>query len=62
MCIRDRDGNPNSGIEEKIKKYKSVLLENWEYLPEIFLTSSTKHIGRENILFYINKLNTNIID
>ena len=57
-----QDGNPNSGIEEKIKKYKSVLLENWEYLPEIFLTSSTKHIGRDNILFYINKLNTNIID
>ena len=57
-----QDGNPNSGIEEKIKKYKSVILENWEYLPEIFLTSSTKHIGRDNILFYINKLNTNIID
>ena len=57
-----QDGNPNTGIEEKIKKYKSVLLENWEYLPEIFLTSSTKHIGRDNILFYINKLNTNIID
>ena len=57
-----QDGNPNSGIEEKIKKYKSVILENWEYLPEIFLTSSTKHIGKENILFYINKLNTNIID
>ena len=57
-----QDCNPNSGIEEKIKKYKSVLLENWEYLPEIFLTSSTKHIGRDNILFYINKLNTNTID
>ena len=57
-----QDGNPNSGIEKKIKKYKSVILENWEYLPEIFLTSSTKHIGKENILFYINKLNTKIID
>ena len=55
-----QDGNPNSGIEEKIKKYKSVLLENWEYLPEIFLTSSTKHIGKENILYYINKLNSDI--
>ena len=53
-------GNPNSGIEKKIKKYKSVILENWEYLPEIFLTSSTKHIGKENILYYINKLNSDI--
>ena len=57
-----QDGNPNAGIEEKIKKYKSVILENWEYLPEIFLTSSTKHIGRENILHYIKKLNSDIID
>ena len=55
-----QDGNPNSGIEKKIKKYKSVILENWEYLPEIFLTSSTKHIGKENILYYINKLNSDI--
>ena len=55
-----QDGNPNSGIEEKIKKYKGVILENWEYLPEIFLTSSTKHIGKENILYYINKLNSDI--
>ena len=55
-----QDGNPNSGIEEKIKKYKNIILQNWEYLPEIFLTSSTKHIGKENILFYINKLNSNI--
>jgi len=55
-----QDGNPNSGIEEKIKNYKSVILENWEYLPEIFLTSSTKHIGKENILYYINKLNRDI--
>ena len=44
----------------KIKNYKSVILENWEYLPEIFLTSSTKHIGKENILYYINKLNSDI--
>ena len=55
-----QDGNPNSGIEKKIKKYKSVILENWEYLPEIFLTSSTKHIGKENILYYIDKLNSDI--
>ena len=55
-----QDGNPNSGIEEKLKKYKSVILENWEYLPEIFLTSSTKHIGKENILYYIDKLNSDI--
>ena len=55
-----QDGNPNAGVEEKILKYKSVILESWEYLPEIFLTSSTKHLGKENILYYINKLNNDI--
>ena len=55
-----QDRNPNGGIEEKIKKYKSVILENWEYLHEIFLTSSTKYVGKENILYYINKLNSDI--
>ena len=51
-----QSGNPNNGIEAKVGKYKDVILNNWEYLPEIFLTSSTKHIGKENILFYIDKL------
>ena len=52
-----QDGNPNRGIEFKINKYKKVILEDWEFLPEIFLTSSTKHMGRENIISYINNLN-----
>ena len=52
----NQSGNPNNGVEAKVAKYKDVILNNWEYLPEIFLTSSTKHIGKENILFYIDKL------
>ena len=52
-----QDGNPNKGIEFKINKYKKIILEDWEFLPEIFLTSSTKHMGRENIINYINNLN-----
>jgi len=55
-----QDGNPNEGIEFKIKEYKKVILGNWEFLPEIFLTSSTKHIGKENIIGYINHLNKSI--
>ena len=51
-----QSGNPNNGVEAKVAKYKDVILNKWEYLPEIFLTSSTKHIGKENILFYIDKL------
>ena len=52
-----QNGNPNEGVEYKIQEYKKVVLESWEYLPKIFLTSSAKHIGKENIISYINDLN-----
>ena len=55
-----QDGNPNDGVENKVNNYKKVILENWEFLPEIFLTSSAKYLGKENILYYINKLNSDI--
>jgi GTP-binding protein len=55
-----QDGNPKDGVENKVNNYKKLILENWEFLPEIFLTSSTKHLGKENILYYINKLNSDI--
>ena len=55
-----QSGNPNEGVEFKVEEYKKVLLENWEFLPKIFLTSSAKHIGKENIMGYINTLNQSI--
>ena len=55
-----QSGNPNEGVEFKVEEYKKVLLENWEFLPKIFLTSSLKHIGKENIMGYINTLNRSI--
>ena len=55
-----QNGNPNDGIEFKINNYKKVLLNHWEYLPKIFLSSSVKHIGRDNILQYIGKINATV--
>ena len=55
-----QNGNPNSGIEFKINEYKKVFLNHWEYLPKIFLSSSIKHIGRDNILRYIEKINATV--
>ncbi len=55
-----QNGNPNGGIEFKINNYKKALLNHWEYLPKIFLSSSVKHIGRDNILQYIGKINATV--
>jgi len=46
---------------EKIKKqveiYKQRLLEDWEELPQIFITSSEKKEGKEEILEFISVTN-----
>ena len=40
-----------------IGTYKQVLLEQWEELPPIFVTSSVDGRGREDLLTYIEELN-----
>ena len=42
----------------KIEEYKKVLLERWEELPPIFATSSEDGRGRDEILDYIEQINT----
>jgi len=51
---------PNA-IEKHIKDYKAILLETWETFPNYFITSSSKTIGKEELLKYIGELNTNMI-
>lgn len=40
-----------------VEAYKEKLLETWEELPPLFLTSSEKKQGREELLAYIDRLN-----
>lgn len=43
-----------------IEEFKAKMLENWEELPQIFLTTSERKIGKEEILSFIeNCLVTN---
>lgn len=42
---------------ENVEAYKEKLLETWEELPPIFLTSSETKQGREEILAYIDSIN-----
>lgn len=44
-------------MEENIAFYKTTLLEEWEELPPIFITSSEDKRGREEILDYIDTIN-----
>ena len=44
-------------LEQNIKVYKNKLLETWEELPPVFVTSSEKKQGRDEVLDYIGKIN-----
>ena len=44
-------------LEKNLEVYKTRLAEEWEELPPIFITSSEKEIGRDEVLNYIESLN-----
>lgn len=47
-------------IENHVSDYKMVLLETWEEMPNYFITSSSKDIGKDDVLGYIEALNGNM--
>lgn len=47
---------PNA-ITKHVEDYKAVLLETWENMPNYFITSSSKNIGQDEVLDYIDTLN-----
>lgn len=47
-------------IDNHVEAYKSVLLETWEEIPTYFITSSSKDIGKDEVLGYIEELNGNM--
>lgn len=44
-------------LQMNVNAYKEKLLETWEELPPIFLTSAEKGQGREELLGYIEQIN-----
>lgn len=50
---------PNA-IDRNVEKYGNVLLETWEELPPYFITSSSKKIGQDELLDFIQATNEEI--
>ena len=46
-----------SALSANIEAYKKRLLEEWEELPPVFVTSSESRLGRDEVLQYINDVN-----
>jgi len=47
---------PNA-LERNIQAYIDKMLETWEEVPQYFITSSSKSIGRDEVLKYIDEIN-----
>jgi len=47
-------------LKRNIAHYQSILLETWEECPQHFITSSSKHLGKEELLAYIQQINNNL--
>ena len=49
-----------SKLEAHITAYKKELLNTWEEAPTSFITSSTDELGREELLSFIEQVNTDV--
>lgn len=49
-------------LASNIETYKNRLLESWEELPPLFITSSDTRQGREELLDYIESINQMVIN
>lgn len=47
-------------LAANVESYKAKLREEWEELPPIFVTSSEERMGRDELLGYIEEINTTL--
>jgi GTP-binding protein len=57
ICFTKLDKLSKSAIQKNISFYQEEMLKTWEELPKMFFTSSTKSIGQEKVLSFIEKTN-----
>ncbi|MGB1216660.1 MAG: YihA family ribosome biogenesis GTP-binding protein, partial [Saprospiraceae bacterium] len=54
------DKSKPAEIEANIQAFKDTLLEEWEELPQMFITSVNKKEGKDELLEFIEGLNKNV--
>jgi GTP-binding protein len=57
ICFTKTDKESQRIINKNIANYKKKMLETWDALPDMFITSSEKQIGKEEVLTYIDEIN-----
>ena len=57
MVLTKSDKISQTQIRKNIKLYKNKMLKQWEYLPDLFITSSENKNGISEILKFIEEYN-----
>lgn len=60
MIFTKADKLKRSKIDKTVQTYKDIMLEQWEELPEMFLSSAETGKGKDQILNYIEEINNSI--
>ncbi len=48
-------------LQSNVEAYKDKLKESWDELPPLFITSSEKKLGREELIGYIDKIQSQLV-
>jgi len=57
ICFTKTDKLSTNQLHNSLENYKNKLLEEWESLPQFFLSSVFNKTGKDEILSFINKTN-----
>lgn len=56
LVFTKTDKNTKNHVSQNVAAFKKAMLNTWEELPKIFLSSSEKKLGREELLSYIEEV------
>lgn len=56
MVFTKADKNTQAETAKNVKQFILKMKEDWEYIPRHFVTSAVKHLGKKDMLHYIQEL------
>lgn len=62
MVFTKTDKISETALKKGLEIYKNTMLKDWEFLPQIFITSALNNTGREDLLNFITSLNVQLED
>jgi GTP-binding protein len=60
MVFTKIDKIDSSALRKNLNAYRNKMLETWEFLPDSFTTSAVSQHGRDEVLNYIDHINTDL--